>query len=474
MPKNYGTDETVLQTVTGTIQSDDGSPLISTASTGVDSVFGQPALREIFYTVANGDFSSPAQLIGTADFISNDNSLPYWDFTQVASPSTGTVGFQSLPDSTTPSGYKLRAIVTAGATTGGTATLTRRFPIGANGGRDTTLVLTSSFAISSTPANTTTRSLSFKTVYYAADGTTAVGTATNVTASYSDYSTSLGTGVKTWFDQSNISIPPATASIAEITITNSSSGTDATERYIDIYDVSLFRNAPQFAAYGINNTSKRVVLNATSLTAGTATSGVGTQSFTFKMGTAVFEGGSLQADVNIYGGTVGFSSGGGAASDVELYRGQSGAALGVSKPFYLPSYVVKSYDKGGSSDTTTITTAGTYYALTNAEVSFTPDYVGQRFLITLTGYASLNTTVIQYAFVRSNIVDASNVNIVDLGFSRADNFGTSGRGATVAFTKVWTADAAAARKYKLYGTVQTTNGLVLSLAYTQMQVIPLG
>ena len=474
MANRYGTDETVFQTITGTLQSDDGSPLITTASSGIDSVFGQAALREIFYTVTNGDFSSPAQAIGTADFISADNSLPYWDFTQVSSPSSGTVGFQSLPDSTTPSGYKLRAIVTAGATTGGTATLTRRFPIGTNGGRDTTLVLTSSFSLSTTPTNTSTRNLGFKTVYYAADGTTAVGTATNVIDTYTGYYGDLGTGVTTWFNQSNVSLPPATASFAEITITNSSSGTDATERYIDIYDVSLFRNAPQFAAYGINDTSKRVVLNASSLTAGTASTGVATQSFTFEMGTAVFEGGQLKEDVNIYGGTVGFSSGGTAAPDVELYRGQSGAAFGVSKPFYLPSYVVKNYDKGGSSDTTTITTAGTYYALTNAEVSFTPDYVGQRFLITLTGYASLNTTTIQYAFVRSNIVNASNVNIVDLGFSRADNFGTSGRGSTVAFTKVWTADAAAARKYKLYGTVQTTNGLVLSLAYTQMQVIPIG
>lgn len=465
MANLYGTDETVLQGVTGTIQSDDGSPLLSTSSTGVDSVFGQPALREIFYGVANGDFSAPAQAIGTADYISADNSLPYWDFTQVASSSTGTIGFQSLADSTSPSGFKLRAIATAGATTGGTATLTRRFPIGSNGGRDMTLVLTASFGLNATSSSSTSRSLAFKTVYYAADGTTSVGTATNVTATYSDYVT-IGTGVVTWFDSSNVSLPPATASIAEITITNSSSGTDATERWIDIYDVSLYRNPPQYAAYGINDASKRVILNATSLTAGTANPGAASQSFTFEMGTAVFEGGSLKSDVAIYGGTVGIS-------DVELYR-TSGTALGISKPLYLASYTVASYDKGGSSDTTTITTAGTYYALTNAEVSFTPAYVGQRFLITLTGYASLNTTVIQYAFVRSNIVDSSNVNIVDLGFSRADNFGTSGRGATVAFSKVWTADAAAARKYKLYGTVQTTNGLVLSLAYTQMQVIPIG
>jgi hypothetical protein len=190
------------------------------------------------------------------------------------------------------------------------------------------------------------------------------------------------------------------------------------------------------------------------------------------MGTAVFEGGTLKDDVIVYGGTVGIRTGD-SGSNINLYQ-STGTALAISRPLYLTSYVVASYDKGASSDTTTITTAGTYYALTNAEVSFTPTYVGQRFLVTMTAYASLNTTTIQTAFVRSNIVDSSNVNIVDLGFSRADNFGSSGRGATVAFTKVWTADAVAARKYKLYGTAQTTNGLTLSLAYTQMQVIPIG
>ena len=131
------------------------------------------------------------------------------------------------------------------------------------------------------------------------------------------------------------------------------------------------------------------------------------------------------------------------------------------------------YDRGATSDTTTITTAGTYYALTNAEVAFTPAYVGQRFLLTLTGYASLNTTTIQYLFVRCDITTAANLNVVTLGYTRADNWGTSGRGSTVAFTKYWTADAASERKFKLYGTTQTTNALTLTLGYTQMSVVPL-
>jgi len=129
----------------------------------------------------------------------------------------------------------------------------------------------------------------------------------------------------------------------------------------------------------------------------------------------------------------------------------------------------------GTSNTVTVTTAGTYYAIggSSCEVSFTPDFVGQKFFVTMTGYASLNTTTVQYAFVRVSLTDSSNTVLSDLGFGRADNFGTSGRGSTVAFNSVWTSDTTSARKIKLYGTTQTTNGLVLTLAYWQLNVMAL-
>ena len=129
----------------------------------------------------------------------------------------------------------------------------------------------------------------------------------------------------------------------------------------------------------------------------------------------------------------------------------------------------------GTADTVTVTTAGTYYAIgaSNGEVSFTPDFVGQKFFISMTGYASLNTTTVQYAFVRVTLTNSADVSQADLGFSRAENFGTSGRGGTVAFSTVWTADTTSARKIKLYGTSQTTNGLVLTLSYWQLNVMAL-
>ena len=125
----------------------------------------------------------------------------------------------------------------------------------------------------------------------------------------------------------------------------------------------------------------------------------------------------------------------------------------------------------------TVTTAGTYYAIaqtgSTAEVSFTPDFVGQDFFVTVTGYASLNTTVVQYAFVRVDVTDSSNTQIAVLGYGRSDNFGTSGRGGTVALNKIWVADSTSARKIKLYGTTQTTSGLSLSLSYWQINVMAL-
>ena len=137
----------------------------------------------------------------------------------------------------------------------------------------------------------------------------------------------------------------------------------------------------------------------------------------------------------------------------------------------IPNVIHTGYSLGGSAASTTITTAGTYYALTSQEVSFTPAFVGQKFLVTYSGYVSINTTTIQYSFVRVDVTDSSNSQIEQLGFTRAENFGTSGRGQSVSFMDIWTADSTSARKIKLYGTNQTTNGLSLTTSYTSLNVI---
>ena len=137
----------------------------------------------------------------------------------------------------------------------------------------------------------------------------------------------------------------------------------------------------------------------------------------------------------------------------------------------VPNVIHTGYSLGGSATSTTITTAGTYYALTSQEVSFTPAFVGQKFLVTYSGYVSINTTTIQYSFVRVDVTDSSNTQIEQLGFARAENFGTTSRGQSVSFMDIWTADSTSARKIKLYGTNQTTNGLSLTTSYTSLNVI---
>jgi hypothetical protein len=187
----------------------------------------------------------------------------------------------------------------------------------------------------------------------------------------------------------------------------------------------------------------------------------------------------IQGQQTAANGAIVFGSG----KDTNLYRGganilKTDDALWVAGHDFGTGSTI--YDKAGSADTTTITAALSYNALTNAEVTFTPQFVGQRWLFTFTGYVSLNTTVVQYAFVRCSITDSSSniitspTNYTSWAFTRSDNFGSSGRGSAVGITKIWVADTTSARKFKLYGTTQTTSGLVLSLAYTQMSAIPLG
>jgi len=184
---------------------------------------------------------------------------------------------------------------------------------------------------------------------------------------------------------------------------------------------------------------------------------------------------NIETDGNIEWGS------GSAAADTNLYRGgadilKTDDALWVAGHDFGSAPTI--YDKGGSADVTnSVAVNPNYTALTNAEVTFTPQFVGQRWLFTFTGYVSINTTVTQYAFVRCSITDSANTIITaytSWAFTRSDNLGVSGRGSAVGITKVWVADTTATRKFKLYGNVQTTSGLNLSLAYTQMSAIPLG
>lgn len=325
---NYGTDRIVLQDTTGVIQNDDGFPIISTDSNGESSYpFGSSLLREVVFGITNGDFSQPTAAIGTADFATVDNPLPYWGSLANSTPSIGTVGFQSVEDSTTPSGFKLRAIATAGATTGGTTTLSRMVALVANASRDVGFTSTLTVGIDATATNATNRILSVAGVFYNADGTTIAGTAFAIspTSQFADYLSELGAGVKTY--QLGSFLPPATAAFLRYEFTVATTGTDATERWIDIIDVSLYRTPPILRTYNINDPNVFMTMSAGSIISfGTA--------LVMRGGTSTanainLNNGTLTADYYISsggvrigstgaGGTVLFGSG--ATFDTNLYR----------------------------------------------------------------------------------------------------------------------------------------------------------
>ena len=131
-----------------------------------------------------------------------------------------------------------------------------------------------------------------------------------------------------------------------------------------------------------------------------------------------------------------------------------------------------SYSLAGGAATTTITTAGTYYALTSQEVSFTPAFVGQKWLLVATTNISHSSATSQYALVRIDLTDAANTQLAIMGYVRHE--ATASQYAGGAAHLVWTADRTTACKIKLYGTVQTTSGATLTVAYTRLTAVALG
>jgi hypothetical protein len=326
---NYGTDRVVLQDTTGTIQNDDGFPIISTDSNGESSYpLGSSILREVFFGITNGDFSQPTAAIGTADFATVDNPLPYWGSSAVATPSTGTIGFQSVEDSTTPSGFKLRVLATAGATTGGTTILSRMVALGANASRDVGFSSTLTVGIDATATNATNRTLSLAGVFYAADGTTIAGTAFAIspTSQFADYLSELGAGVKTY--ELGDFLPPSNAAFLRYEFTAATTGTNATERWIDIIDVSLYRTPPLLRVQEVNTPSIYTQIRAGQIiSAGTP---LVMRGGTSTANTINLNNGTLTADYYItsggvriggdtVGGTVLFGTSG-SSFDTNLYR----------------------------------------------------------------------------------------------------------------------------------------------------------
>jgi hypothetical protein len=171
MANRYGTDESIFQTITGTLQSDDGSPLLSTSSDGGTAyAIGDALSAGIYSGIQNGNLSAPPQAVGSADPISDDNPLPYFTFVDASS---GRITAYAVEDTTQANGYAIR-FQAIGAQSGDKVYLERR--VSAPSSRAQSYVYSPRAAFT-TASNTAGYSAFVETQYLKADGTTTTGAA---------------------------------------------------------------------------------------------------------------------------------------------------------------------------------------------------------------------------------------------------------------------------------------------------------
>lgn len=175
MINKFGTDETVLQGVTGTIQSDDGSPLLSTSSDGGTAyALGDTLSAGIYSGIQNGNLASPPQSIGSASPLSDDNPLPYFTFVD---SSSGRITAYAVEDAAQANGYSIR-FRAVGAQSGDKIYLERR--VSAPSSRAQSYVYSARAAFTAA-SNTAGYSAFVETQYLKADGTTTTGAASTTT-----------------------------------------------------------------------------------------------------------------------------------------------------------------------------------------------------------------------------------------------------------------------------------------------------
>ena len=226
----YGTDLEGFGAFEGGVNSDKGAPLISTNSDGETALlFGPAALREIQAGVANGSFAIPPDAAG--DTITEENSLPYWTFTDVNS--AGAITCAIVTDATAASTNVLRWSIAASTTTGKSATLTRFVPVAGSANRAFAYLPEITFKASAT---TVTLRTEITLQYFKSDQTTTTGTSVTNSATFS-----------TAQQTSNLNVgdpdiaAPADAAFALITVTITTLGTTpASVTTNDLFEVNIY------------------------------------------------------------------------------------------------------------------------------------------------------------------------------------------------------------------------------------------
>ena len=230
----YGTNLEGFGAFDGGVNSDKGAPLIATNSDGETALlFGPAALREIQAGVANGDFAIPPDAAG--DTITEENPLPYWTFTDT--DSAGAITCAIVIDAGSGSGNILRWTVAAGTTSGKTATLSRYVPVPATRDRAYSFLaeLTAGGA-----TNTTSRQIVLRYQYHKQDLTT---TGSEYTTTYA-----LSTFASTRSVPFTVQQTPADAAFLKLSIQVDTTGTNASDTTVDMYEVKTVIGNPYVLA----------------------------------------------------------------------------------------------------------------------------------------------------------------------------------------------------------------------------------
>jgi hypothetical protein len=139
----------------------------------------------------------------------------------------------------------------------------------------------------------------------------------------------------------------------------------------------------------------------------------------------------------------------------------------TSAGFIKSGMSVASYSRGGQSTATT-SVGTTFLDVASHSVTFTPDYVGQKWLITMNGGMQTSTAVVQYILAQVEITGAA------VFITRATSHGSGvNYVANMSGSDVYTAVGTTAVTAQLQVRMQSTTGVTITTYYGRVNAIPL-
>jgi len=233
----YGTNLEGFGAFEGGVNADKGAPLVSTSSDGETALlFGPAALREIQAGVANGDFAIPPDEADAT--ITAENPLPYWTFTDTSS--AGAITCALVNDATSASTNALRWTVAANTSTGKSASLSRYIAV--PGTRDKSYAFWPEVYVRTELASRVADRQVTMTLEYFSSDLTSVSTA--ITHSFVFSALNADTLVFEEADTPARLVVPSNASLAKLTISVDTTGTNVSAVSIDMYEVKLLPAPP--------------------------------------------------------------------------------------------------------------------------------------------------------------------------------------------------------------------------------------